>query len=180
AAKIFALYPPQNLPGSVRNFFYNPKERVASDTYSIKADHHFSQKDYIFSRISQGWGENHLPTTLPEPANQAGFVTLTPRQVMVSETHTFTPNLVNEFRIAQVFTRNNQDLNGPRLFDQYGIKGTLDTPKIKGLPLFTITGFSGLGTAGPGTTPIPASGSGNAPADKSGKIWQLLDNLAWV
>src|SRR5207248_159986 len=94
AAKIFALYPPQNLPGSVRNFFYNPKERVASDTYSIKA--------------------------------------------------------------------------------------TLDTPKIKGLPLFTITGFSGLGTAGPGTTPIPASGSGNAPADKSGKIWQLLDNLAWV
>ena len=180
AANVFALYPQQNLAGTVRNFFYNPKEQVASDNYNIKIDHHFSQKDYVFGRISQGWGENHLPTTLPEPANQTGFVDLIPRQVMVSETHTFTSNVVNELRIAQVYTRNSQDLTGPRLFDQFGIKGTLDTPKIKGLPQFTITGFSSLGTAGPGTLPIAASGSGNAPADKSGKIWQLLDNLAWV
>ena len=99
---------------------------------------------------------------------------------MVSETHTFTPTLVNEFRLAQVFTRNNQDVSGPRLFDEFGIKGALDTPRIKGLPQFTVTGFTSLGTAGPGTTPISASGSGNAPADKSGKVWQLVDSMSWV
>src|SRR5207302_1053887 len=30
AAKVFALYPLPNLPGSVRNFSYNPKESVSS------------------------------------------------------------------------------------------------------------------------------------------------------
>ena len=34
-------------------------------------------------------------------------------------------------------TQEHQDISGARLFDQYGIKGTLDTPKIKGLPDFS-------------------------------------------
>src|SRR5262249_7441626 len=131
-------------------------------------------------RVSQGWGHNFLPTTLPEPANQAPLIYLYPRQVLGSETHTFTPNLVNEFRLAQVYTRNNQDISGPRLFEQFGIKGALDTPRIKGLPQFTVTGFTSLGPAGPGATPIAASGSGNAPSEKSGKIWQFVDSLSWV
>jgi hypothetical protein len=140
----------------VRNFLYNPKERVSSDNYSVKIDHHFGAKDYIFGRISQGWGENFLSTGLPEPANQAPTVDLSPRQVMISETHTFTPSLVNEFRIGQVFTRNSQDVSGPRLTEQFGIKGTLQERKIKGLPQFTISGFTTLGTGGPGDVPIPA------------------------
>lgn len=180
SAKLFELYPLPNRPGTVQNFSYNPKERVSSDNYNIKIDHHFGEKDYIFGRISQGWGHNFLPATLPEPANQPPNIYLYPRQVMVSETHTFTPNLVNEFRIGQVFTRNSQDIDGPRLNEQYGIKGTLPEPRIKGLPQFSVTGFSTLGTTGPGDVPIAASGSGNAPVDKSGKVWQLLDNLSWV
>ena len=182
SAKLMPLYPLPNLPvsGAVRNFFYNPKERVASDHYTLKIDHHFGSRDYLFGRVSQGWGNNELPTTMPEPANHPVFIDLIQRQAMISHTHTFSSNKVNEFRFAQVFTRNNQDLRVPRLFEDYGIKGALDTPKIKGLPQFTVTGFSTLGTAGPGTTPIPASGSGNAPADKSGKMYQLLDNFSWV
>jgi hypothetical protein len=180
AAGLFALYPLPNLPGAVRNFIFNPKEKVSSDNYTVKIDHHFSPTDYLFGRVSQGWGENFLPTALPPPANQQGFVDLSPRQVMFSETHTFSSNKVNEFRLAQVYTHNNQDLLGPRLNEQYGIQGTLDTPKIKGLPQFTITGFSTLGTAAPGTAPIAATGSGNFPADKSGKIWQLLDSFSWI
>jgi hypothetical protein len=180
AAKVFALYPLPSQPGTTRNFSYNPKERVSTDNYNIKVDHHVGSKDYMFGRVSQGWGQNFLPTTLPDPANQAPLIYLYPRQVMVSETHTFTPNLVNEFRLAQVYTRNNQDVSGPRLFEQFGIQGALDTPRIKGLPQFTVSGFSTLGTTGPGTTPIAASGSGNAPADKSGKVWQLVDSMSWV
>src|ERR1051325_4818387 len=80
AAKVLPLYPAANLPGTVRNFSYNPKERVSSDTYSIKIDHRFGQRDTIFGRVSQGWGSNFLPTTLPEPANQAPLIYLYPRQ----------------------------------------------------------------------------------------------------
>ena len=76
------LFPAANLPGTVRNFFYNPKERVSSDEYSARIDHHISLKDYMFARISEGFGENHLPTALPNPANQQGFIDLTARQVV--------------------------------------------------------------------------------------------------
>ncbi len=177
---LFALYPLSNLSGTVNNFFYNPKERVSSDDYNLRIDHRAGPKDYVFGRISQGWGQNFLPTTLPDPANQQGFIDLTRRQIMVSETHTLSPNKLNEFRLGFVYSLSNQDVLGPRLFDQYGIKGALDAPNIKGLPLFNITGFSALGTTGPGNTPIQATGSGNFPAKKSGKIWQLLDNFSWV
>ena len=73
---------------------------------------------------------------------------------------------MNEFRLGFVYALEHQDITGPRLFDQYGIKGALDTPTIKGLPLFTITGLSNLGTAAPGASPIAASGSGNLPNSK--------------
>jgi hypothetical protein len=110
-----------------------------------------------------------------------GFTDLIQRQIMLSETHTVSSNKVNEFRLGFVYTLESQDVLGPRLFDQYGIKGALDAPNIKGLPTFTITGFSQLGTPTTlGTTPIPASGSGNRPVLKSGKVWQLLDNFSWV
>jgi len=181
AAGLFALYPLPTLSGTVNNFSYNPKEIVNSDTYSMKVDHHFGSKDYLFGRISQGWGHNILPTLLPDPANQQGFTDLIQRQIVLSETHTVSANKVNEFRLGFVYTLESQDVNGPRLFDQYGIKGALDAPDIKGLPTFTLTGFSQLGTPTTlGVTPIPASGSGNRPVLKSGKVWQLLDNFSWT
>lgn len=180
ATALMPLFPQARLPGTVRNFFYNPKERISSDEYSIRVDHHISAKDYMFARISEGFGENHLPTTLPNPANQQGFIDLTARQIIFSETHTLPPDKVNEFRLGFVYSFNNEDVLGPRLFDQYGIKGALDSPQIRGLPVFAITGLSSLGTTGPGTIPIAATGSGNFPSRKSGKIWQLLDNFSWV
>jgi hypothetical protein len=181
AAKLVALYPLPTLPGTVNNYSYNPKEIVNTDTYSVKLDHHFGAKDYLFGRISQGWSHNILPTLLPDPANSQGFTDLIQRQVVFSESHTVAANKVNEFRVGYVYTLEAQDVNGPRLFDQYGIKGALDAPNIKGLPTFTLTGFSQLGTPTTlGTTPIPASGSGNRPVLKSGKVWQLLDNFSWT
>ena len=182
AAKLLLLYPLPNLPGAgaVRNFFYNPKERVSGDQYSARGDHRFGSKDSMFARISQSFGTNLLPTPLPDPANQGGFIDLQARSIVVSETHTLAANKVNEFRVGFVFSRNNQDLFGPRLFDQFGIKGALDAPRIKGLPNFAINGLSSLGSNNVGSRPIPASGSGNAPAEKSGKVWQILDTLSWV
>jgi hypothetical protein len=181
AAGLFALYPLPNQAGTVNNYSYNPKEVVNADTYNLKLDHHFGSKDYLFGRISQGWGHNILPTLLPDPANQQGFTDLIQRQVVFSESHTVAANKVNEVRLGYVYTLETQDVTGPRLFDQFGIKGALDAPDIKGLPTFNLTGFSQLGTPTTlGSTPIPASGSGNRPVLKSGKVWQLLDNFSWT
>ena len=175
-----ALYPLPDLGGLVNNYFSNPKEVLKADQYNLKFDQHLRGADYMFVRFSQGWNDNVLPLLLPPPANQQGEDHLYQRQLVVSETHTVSPNKVNEFRLGFVYTLEHQDVEGPRLFDQYGIKGALDTPTIKGLPNFTITSLSPLGTAAPGTSPIAASGSANFPTEKSGKIWQLLDNFSWT
>jgi hypothetical protein len=181
AAGLFPLYPLPTTSGAVNNFFSNPKEIVNSDNYSVKGDHRFSSSDSTFVRFSQGWGTNILPTLLPAPANTQGFTDLRQRQVAVSETHIFSGAKVNEFRLGFVYTLESQGVDGPRLFDQYGIKGALDTDFIKGLPTFSLTGFSQLGTPTTlGATPVPASGSGNRPILKTGKVWQLLDNYSWV
>ncbi|MEP7362040.1 MAG: TonB-dependent receptor [Acidobacteriota bacterium] len=183
SAGLLPLYPLENQPGAtpaVRNFSYNPKERLRADGYNLRIDHHLGQRDSIFGRISEGWNANRLPTTLPEPANQPGVTNLSARQIMVSETHTVSANKVNEFRVGFVYTAEDQDLLVDRLFEKYGIKGTVNAPRIKGLPQFTINGLSSLGTAGPGVAPIAATGSGNFPLEKTGKVWQLLDNFSWV
>jgi hypothetical protein len=180
AKGLVALYPLPDLPGTVNNYFSNPKEIVNADQYNLKFDHHLREADYMFVRISQGWNNNTPPLLLPPPANQQGQEHLYQRQIVGSETHTFSPTRVNEFRLGFVYTLEDQDIDGARLFDQYGIKGALDTPTIKGLPVFTITGLSNLGTAAPGTSPIVAAGSGNFPTVKSGKIWQILDNFSWI
>src|SRR5262249_27586261 len=85
-----------------------------------------------------------------------------------------------EFRFGYIYTHMLNDITAPRMYDEYGIKGALDEPRIKGLPHFSITGESPLGTVAPGNIPIPAAGSGNYPAEKSGRIYQLLDNFSWV
>jgi hypothetical protein len=181
AAGLFALYPLPTTTGVANNYFSNPKEIVNSDDYSVKFDYHLGASDSMFARVSQGWGQNILPTLLPAPANTQGYTNLTQRQVVASDNHIFSGTKVNEFRLGFVYTEEAQGVDGPRLFDQYGIKGTVNDPFITGLPTISPTGLSQLGTPTTlGTLPVPASGSGNRPILKSGKIWQLLDNFSWI
>ena len=180
--KLLALYPAPNVPGAgeVRNYAWNGKERVSSDSYNVRLDHRVGARDFLFGRISQNKGRNQVPTTLPEPANQQGYADLNGRAWMFSETHTVSANMINEFRFGLVFTHIQQDIFAARLFDEYGIKGAMNEPKIKGLPQLNVNGLSGLGTQNTGNAPIPATGSGNFPSEKSGKIYQLLDNFSWI
>jgi len=55
----------------------------------------------MFVRFSQGWSSN----LLPQPANQQGVDNLYQRQLVVSETHTVSPNKVNEFRLGFMYKR---------------------------------------------------------------------------
>ncbi|MDQ2947122.1 MAG: TonB-dependent receptor, partial [Acidobacteriota bacterium] len=180
AARLLALYPLPNLSGATRNYSSNPKERITSDQYNLRVDHQISPKDSMFGRFSQSYSDNALPNLLPDPANTQGAVHPDARSLALSETHTFSSNKVNEFRFGYAFTHIQQDVDAERLFDQFGIKGALNEPKIKGLPQFTITSFTTLGTTTPGNIPIAATGSGNFPSEKSGKIYQLLDNFSWI
>ncbi|MBI3683546.1 MAG: TonB-dependent receptor [Acidobacteria bacterium] len=180
AVKLVALFPQPNLPGTVRNFSYNPKERIENNQFNVRVDHKFSDRDSMFGRVSWGGNHNTLPTTLPEPANNFSLSEPTNQSVAISETHTLSPAMFNEFRFGYVRTRQQQQISAPRQFDEYGIKGAFNDPYIRGLPQFSVQGLTALGTTGPGDLPIEATGSGNLPVDKIGKVQQFIDNISWI
>lgn len=180
ATALIELYPLPNLPGETQNFFRNAKERLSGDSFNGRVDHRLGTKDFLFARATWTLGRNQLPGTLPDPANGQGYVSLRGRSVMLSETHIISPSKLNELRFGAVYSDMQEDLFGERLFDQYGIKGAVDDPKVKGLPNFTITGLSNLGISPPSAAPIPGGGSGSIPFEKSGKVYQLLEAFSWI
>jgi Carboxypeptidase regulatory-like domain len=178
AAKLIALFPAPNLKGA-NNFFSNQKETVNNDQYILRLDHRFSDKDTMFARYITNFTTNILPAVLPPPASSPSHVWPEAHSFAASESHVFSPTLLNEARIGYQETREKQSIIGPRLFDQYGIIGAPDLPQITGLPTFAITGLTTIGTTGPGTLQTAATGSGNLPIDKQGRTIQANDNLTW-
>ena len=165
--------PQPNLPGEVRNFFHNPKERLSSDAYNVRIDHRIERKGLrIRAHFAKLRGKSAADRTAGAREPAGLYADLDARSWMFSETHTVSPNKVNEFRFGFIYThRESGHRSAPRLFDEYGIKGALDEPKIKGLPQFNINAHERTGHAEHRQlAPSPATGSGNFPSEKSGKI----------
>jgi len=180
AQKLLALYPTANQSGAV-NFFSNQEEKVDNGQYLGRVDHHFSDKDSVFGHYADSSFNELLPATLPPPAAAPTHATPEARSFAASETHIFSPSVVNEARLGYQHTwLIQQAYNTTRLFDQYGIKGAYQDPTVLGLPTFGVAGLSPLGTTGPGYLPTPATGSGNLPVDKEGRVWVADENLSWV
>jgi hypothetical protein len=178
AAKLLSLYPAPNLTGTF-NYFSNQTERVDSDQYLIRIDHHLGAKDSFFAHFVQNLGRNALPTTLPPPTSNPSIVKPEAHSFVASETHIVSSSMVNEARVGYQETRERQNIDGTRLFEQYGIIGAPNIPSITGLPTFAVSGLSTIGTTGPGTLLTPATGSGNLPIDKQGRTIQTSDTLTW-
>lgn len=179
SVKLLSLYPSPNLSGK-SNFFSNQKESIAQDQYVGRVDHRFSDKDSLFGRYSDSGNTNILPAPLPPPASNPSVVTPSAHSISTSETHIFTPSLINEVRAGYQETQEIQNVDAPREFSQYGIVGVPDYSQVLGLPTFAVSGLTTIGTTGPGTLQTAATGSGNLPIDKEGRVIQANDNLSWV
>ena len=127
--KLLALYPEPNLSGK-NNFFSNQRENVDNDQFVGRLDHRFGDKNSMFGRYSTSANTNILPATLPPPSSLPSIVTPEAHSFAASETHIFTPTLLNEARIGYQETRETQNINGQRLFDQYGIIGAPEFPRF--------------------------------------------------
>jgi hypothetical protein len=179
SAKLLSLYPAPNLPGK-SNFFSNQKETVAQDQYVARIDHRFSDKDSLFGRYSTEATTNNLPAALPLPASNPSLVYPAAHSIVASETHIFSPTLISELRLGYQETQEIQNIDAPREFSQYGIVGVPNYPQVLGLPTFAVSGLTTIGTTGPGTLQTAATGSGNLPIDKEGRVIQTDGNLSWV
>jgi hypothetical protein len=118
-----------------------------STYWTTRLDHRFSSSDFIYGRFtwarqySRGW-DNNLPT-IGRIQNQREN-----QGANISYSHSFRPNLLNEFRwgVAYNDQPRNGAQNGLELVKTLGLQGLApDLPNIQGIPQVS---FTGLGIQG--------------------------------
>jgi hypothetical protein len=176
AIGLLNLYPAPTSPGLFNNYVTNPVLHHDTDSYDARIDQVIGQKDQTFVRFSYNNSRISVPSALPGVAsgpivalgNTGGSVATSAEW---SETHSFSPTTVNEFRIA--FTRiatsfqqfYNDTLGIP---EQYGIPGVTQQLGYGGLPQFYVGGLQMLGAPG------------FLPTFKYSNVWDIRDDLTKI
>lgn len=170
---IAALYPApnRNVPG--QNFVSSPSMRDRDDHFDIRLDHALAPSSELSFRYSFGDRSLFEPFTGPSFPLVPGYGDNVPRRAqnaMASETHVFTPGLLNEFRAGfdrvslGVFQQN----FGRNLNAAVGLPVISTNPRDLGLTYITVTGFTALGD------------ESNNPQHGTTNVYQLMDNLTYV
>ncbi len=103
-AQVIKLYPAPT-PGLAGNVGFNyanqPVRRLNEGTWDVRLDHNFNSKDSAFTRFSYDQATNFVPGGSPtwSEANAFGsnqHIENHGRNVVVTETHVFSPNLINQ------------------------------------------------------------------------------------
>jgi hypothetical protein len=175
AIKLLQLYPAANLSGVQNNFQTTTLNTTSANTFDVRIDQHFSDRDQVFGRYSQISNTQILPPPFQGVADGGGYgngtQTLNVHGVAVSYTHVFTPTLVNETRFGygqEHTTRTPAGANTQGIPAQYGIQGVPQFPLNGGLPYLGIGNLHNLG------------GSGWLPGDRYSDTTQLTENLTKV
>lgn len=175
AIKLLNLFPLPTGPGIINNFSTNPVEDKDFDTFDVRVNHNFSNKDQLFGRFSFMNEPDYKPAPFAGVAdggnfgyNQGTFF-IDSRSGALSETHSFSPTLINEARFgmdglltARVQASGHDLTNIP---GQFGIQGIPQDPSNGGLPEMYIGTLSQLG------------GSGFYPSTEWQTTVQLTDNM---
>ena len=145
------------------NFFYGPLLIINEDDFDVKIDRKFTEKDNAFLRYSQGHDIFSQPGILPTPLVGdviCGPATDPAHQAVLSETHVFSPSIVNTARYGWtrffVYAKNwdaGLQLASP---SNLNIPGVLNPNNSlsDGLPVMTFTGYTAIGDAGNSPTNI--------------------------
>jgi len=102
-AKVVQLYPVPNAnPAGGFNYENQPVRKLNEGTFDVRIDHNLSSKDSIFARFSYDQATNFVPGGSPtwSEANAFGsnqHIENHGRNAVATETHVFSPNLINQF-----------------------------------------------------------------------------------
>lgn len=152
-AAIAALYPSPNRvppPGSNANFVSSPTLRDNQHHFDARVDHSFSPNSELAMRYSFADRDLFEPFAGRTFSLLPGYGNDVPRRaqnLMLSETHIFSPNWVNEARFAfhRVAIQVNQEGQGTSINQQVGLPDISPRARDFGLSFLRISGFSPLG-----------------------------------
>lgn len=158
AIKLLHLYPLPNRPGYINDFSYDPSSTTSTNEIDYRLDEDFSAQDQLFVFGSWSHESLFLPPYIPDPIGGAGdYYGEGPNSYGwqaygISETHIFSPTLVNEARLGYARSPGYKVppiANQMGIPAQFGIQGIPQTPGTGGLPSLSIGGLTSLGVAGP-------------------------------
>jgi hypothetical protein len=174
-AAIVNLYPaPNRTPSATSpvNFVSSPTQRDNEHHFDVRVDHRLAAISELAVRYS------FADRDFFEPFSTAGGASLIPgfgnhvtprsQNLMVSETHTFSPNFVNEFRfgfnrVASAVTQENAGVD---------VNAAVGLPspggRDSGLSQIHLTGLATLGH------------EVNSPNAAQNNTWQILDHATWI
>ncbi len=154
AARISALFPTPNTTLNGSNFLSEPKKNFDQNNFDVRIDHKISDKDSLFGRVSY----EDQPSFIPSPFNNAldggsfqdGYQENSYRSAAISETHVFSSNMVNEFRLGynRINSHRFQLNDNVDVAAQLGFPGVPFGPNNGGLPSITIDdGTTAIGSS---------------------------------
>jgi carboxypeptidase family protein/TonB-dependent receptor-like protein len=135
-------FPLPNLPGPGRNFETNRKEHAIVNSYDVRIDHHFGNKNNIFGRYSRSntarSRDNFFPLGTSPTGNDlpagpsAGDEFGNSKGLTLGDTHIFSPSVINDARFGVTRVQIgifNTGVNGTGGFDP-NISANLGAPNI--------------------------------------------------
>ncbi len=170
--RIAALYPlpNRNVPG--QNYASAPVGLDDSHTTDLRIDHSLSGRDELMGRYSYSNRDFSQPFSGAAFPQFPGYGTNAPRQAhnaVIGETHTFSPVLINEARVA--FSRLSLDVTSQNqatnLNAQVGLPNLWTNSRDNGLSYITVLGYSPLGD------------EYNNPQRGVTNTYQLTDQVTW-
>ena len=159
------------------NFFELLPRPINTEQFDVRLDHTFSAKDTAYMTASQYNQTQQQAPPFAGPLEGGGsspFWTTNPTYMIVlTETHVFNPNLINEFRASDEHNWNTRMDAGSidSTFGtpaQFGIQGIPQTANNGGLPIF------GVGSN------ISAFGARTNTTWQKVGAWQFSDNLTKI
>lgn len=175
------VYPDPNQTGQgdfglTNNFYGDPGGKFDSDVYSFRVDQRITNKNTLYTRVGLTINnKDSYPGVLKNGFGDGNWLGNHPgRSVVISDTHTFSPAIVNEVKLgySRDFGRWYDVNYGQDVVSQIGLQGINNPgndPSIGGMPGFSFGGA------------IPVYGlatwaNGNFQAQNT---YQIIDNLSW-
>lgn len=171
--RIAALYPAPNRAVPFQNFVSSPVQRDNNNSFDARLDHVLSERSSWVFRYSFGDRDLFEPFSGPTFSLVPGYGTNIPRRsqnIMLGETHVFSPAFVNEARVAfnRVALGVFQERSGTSTNRAVGLPELSNNPRDFGLSFITVTGFSPLGD------------EGNNPQHSVTNTYQILDTASYA
>lgn len=144
--QLLQFYPLPNLNGP-NNYLANSPTPDDWDSFLFKVDHRLTQKDNLAFRVLERYETSSNPFS-GSPLGTFGAATKSTQSLYgISDTHIFSPSVINEFRAGLTRTVNNQASAhaGTNWAAQLGIPGTTSDPGLSGFPKFSVTGYETFG-----------------------------------